>query len=250
MNLRIFDSIDELVRGCAHAIAQKARATQPFRIALSGGFTPQPIYEILGLAPLRDELQELEIDWIVGDERCVPMDDPASNAGMIERTLFRSGMSPRHSFLHFRTELGDPAAVALNFEGEWRKRGIDRLDLAVQGVGEDGHTASLFPETPVLAITDRIAHEVYVPRLDSWRVTLTLPVFQAARSIFVLADGEAKREVVGRVRSGGSGYPIESVTTPAEDVWWFIDRAAAPEGTPGPAVPSGQRGGERNLRGS
>jgi 6-phosphogluconolactonase len=233
MNLRIFNSAGDLAQGCARAIALQAHTARPFRIALSGGSTPRPVYDILGAPPLRGELEELDIDWILGDERCVPIEDPASNAGMIERTLFRHGMAARHSLLRFAVELGDPAAIATDFEQRWRTRAIGRLDLALQGIGQDGHTASLFPDTPVLAITDRIAHEVYVSGLKSWRVTLTLPVLQAARTIFVLAAGAPKRDVIAQVAAGGSRQPIAQVTAGHENVWWFIDRAAAPEGVPG-----------------
>jgi 6-phosphogluconolactonase len=229
MNLRIFESAEELTRGCARAIAQKAKGGERFRIALSGGYTPGPIYEMLGSDPLRGELKDLEIDWIVGDERCVPPGDPQSNAGMIQRTLFREGMSPRHRFLRFRTELGDPARVAAAFQEDWRSFGVEKLDLALQGMGEDGHTASLFPGTPVLDVIDRIAHEVYVPRLQSWRVTLSVPVLQASRTIFVLAEGASKREVVESIRKGNKDFPIMKVVDPVEDTWWFVDRAAVPE---------------------
>jgi 6-phosphogluconolactonase len=230
MNFRVFDSVGDLVHAAALDIVRRAAAAGgPFRIALSGGSTPAPLYELLGSAPISERLAPLEIDWIVGDERCVPIEDPASNAGMILRMLFAHGMSDRHRFLRFPTEEADPQKVADSFERAWKEKGIERLDLAIQGMGEDGHTASLFPGTPVLEVRDRIAAAVYVPRLDSWRVTLTLPVLEASRAIIVLAAGTGKRDVIDRLRAGETAFPIAQVTSAVEDTWWFTDRAAAGE---------------------
>jgi 6-phosphogluconolactonase len=229
MNLRIFDTLDDLVHAAARSVVQKAAAGgEPFRIALPGGSTPPPMYELLGSSPLAEQLAGRRIDWIVGDERCVPMENPQSNAGMIERTLFANGMSGQHRFLRFRTELSDPAFIADDFEEQWRSAGIERLDLAIQGIGDDGHTASLFPGTPALDVRDRVATSVYVPRLDSWRVTLTMPVLQAAGSMIVLAAGASKRDVIAKIRAGATDYPIVEATAPVQDCWWFADREAVP----------------------
>ena len=230
MNLRIFDSLADLVHAAAHDIVRRAASRSPFRIALSGGSTPAPLYDLLGSSPLRDQLAPLEIDWIVGDERCVPIDDPASNAGMITRTLFAEGIPEKHRFLRFPTEERDPDRIAAGFERAWKEHGIGHLDLAIQGMGEDGHTASLFPGTAVLDVRDRIAAPVYVPRLDSWRVTLTLPVLEESGAIIVLAAGAGKRGVIERLRAGETDFPIARVTGAVADTWWFTDRAAAEPG--------------------
>lgn len=227
MNLRVFETVADLVQEAAAAIVQRVTTIETsIAIALSGGSTPKPLYELLARSPCREVLAEREITWVVMDERCVPHDDPQSNAGMIEKTLFASGMSPRHQFLRFRTELNDPARTAEEFEEEWREIGIPQLDIALFGVGEDGHTASLFPGTPVLEVEERIASEVFVPRLNAWRVTLTAPVLRAARMKIVLAAGASKRQVVQQIREGGMGYPIERVISDEPDTWWFVDRTA------------------------
>ncbi|HXH39901.1 MAG TPA: 6-phosphogluconolactonase, partial [Thermoanaerobaculia bacterium] len=96
------------------------------------------------------------------------------------------------------------------------------------GMGDDGHTASLFPGTPVLEVEDRIAAEVYVPRLDTWRVTLTKPILRSATLRLVLASGAKKKPILEAVRDGAD-YPIAQVTR-AVETWWLIDRDAAPEG--------------------
>ena len=215
MNFRIFDTADDLVRAAARSIVQKIDAGAR-TIALSGGTTPQPVYELLGR-----ETIDAAVTWIVVDERYVPMSDPQSNAAMIERTLHPV------RFLRFKTELGDPAATARAFEDEWRALGIERLDLAILGMGDDGHTASLFPGTTALHVEDRIATEVWVEKLNMWRVTLTKPVLRDAALRIVLAAGEKKRAILEQVRAGAD-FPIAQVTRGVE-TWWMVDRAAAPD---------------------
>jgi 6-phosphogluconolactonase len=225
MNLRIFDTTDDLLAAAARTLVQRVQAGAR-TIALSGGSTPRPMYAMLGSSPMREQLAEFPITWVVVDERYVPMDDPESNAGMMEKSLFANGMSPTHRFLRFRTELNDPAATARAFEDEWRALGITNLDVVFLGIGDDGHTASLFPGTPVLDVEDRIASEVFVPRLDTWRVTITKPVIRDAALRVVLANGAKKKPILEGVRDGAD-YPIAQATNEVE-TWWLIDRDAAP----------------------
>jgi len=227
MNLRIFDSLDDLVSAAARTVVQRASQRETCSIALSGGSTPKPVYERLGSSPLREELEPRQITWVVADERYVPFDDPQSNAGMIQKTLFANGPSPIHRFLPFRTDLGDPQKTADQLEIEWRELGLGDLDLVILGMGDDGHTASLFPGTGAIDVEDRIAMPVYVPRLNSWRVTITKPVIRAAALRIVLAAGASKREILRQIREGAD-YPIAVVTRGVE-TWWFVDKAAAGE---------------------
>lgn len=233
MNLRIFETTDDLMRATARTIVQRAAAVERPVIALSGGSTPMPMHRLLGQAPFRDELALKPVVWVVVDERYVPLDHPDSNAAMIEKTLFADGMSPGHRFLRFRTELGDPRRTAEDLEREWRSLEIERIDVVVLGVGTDGHTASLFPETPILDVEDRIAGEVFVPRLNAWRVTLTRPVIRNAGLRLVMVTGAAKRPIIEGVRDGVA-YPITAATSGDIESWWFVDRDAAPTGTTSP----------------
>jgi 6-phosphogluconolactonase len=211
MNLRIFETVDDLITAAARTLTQRIEAGAR-TIGLSGGSTPKPLYELLGQQRFPD------MTWVVVDERYVPIDDPQSNAGMIEKAL-----EPKQ-FLRFKTELGDPARTADEFEREWRDLKIERLDIVLLGMGDDGHTASLFPGTAVLAVEDRIAAAVFVPKLNAWRVTLTKPVLRSASLRIVLAAGASKRPVLEEVRAGAD-YPITLVTRGVE-TWWFVDRAA------------------------
>src|SRR3954470_12803350 len=205
MNLRIFDTTDDLNAAAARTLVQKVQSGAR-TIALSGGSSPKPLYALLGASPLRDELAEFPITWIVVDERYVPIDHPDSNAGMMQKTLFANGITPTHRFLRFRTELNDPAATARAFESEWHSLGITQLDLVLLGIGDDGHTASLFPGTPVLEVDDRIAAEVFVPRLDEGRLPITKPMIGDARLGLVLAAGGPKARILREVRDGAA-YP-------------------------------------------
>jgi len=226
VNLRIFDSVDDLVRGAAATILQRVKGKERAAIALSGGSTPKPLYELLGGPPYRDELAKTRIVWVIVDERYVPLSDPQSNAAMIERTLLRDGISPGHELLRFKTELNDPAATAREFESDWRRLALNTLDVVLLGIGDDGHTASLFPGTPALEVADRIAVENFVPRLNQWRVTITLPVIRAAALRMILAAGEGKRPILDDVRRGVD-HPILRATAGELESWWFVDRAAA-----------------------
>jgi 6-phosphogluconolactonase len=221
VNLRIFESLPDLVRAATRTVLE--RAVDGSAIALSGGSTPEPLYAALGAS---DELRERAVTWSLVDERCVPPGHPQSNAAMIERTLFARGVPAGQRFVRFHTELDDPARTAEEYQREWQELAIGDLDLIVLGVGEDGHTASLFPGTDALEPTDRIATAVFVPRLAVWRVTLTLPVIRAAKLRIVLAAGESKRAIIGELRAGAD-YPIARATAGEGETWWFVDRAAA-----------------------
>lgn len=214
MNLRVFDSLEDLTRAAARTIFQRDHRS----VAVSGGSTPRPLYELLAPQLGADD----PITWVLVDERYVPKSDPQSNAAMIERTLFAHGLPPTHRWLSFDTSLNDPAATAARFASAFD---IQQLDIVLLGCGDDGHTASLFPGTPVLAVEDRVASEVYVPRLNQWRVTLTSPVIRDARLRIVLAAGASKAPIIDDVRRGVN-HPVAAVTEGVE-TWWFVDRAAA-----------------------
>ena len=226
MNLRIFDTAADAITALARLVQQRAGAQDQLSVGISGGSTPKPLYELLGSAPAREALEHRSITWVVVDERYVPSNDPQSNARMIRATLFRDGVSPTHRFLDFDTDLDDPAKTARQFEAQWHSFGLNTLDIVTLGVGDDGHTASLFPGTSVLDVDDHIAAAVYVPRLEQWRVTLTLPVIRSAKMRVVLAAGESKAPIVRDV-AAGVDHPVARAMSGNGETWWFLDRAAA-----------------------
>ena len=230
MNFRVFDSREDLVRGAASAIARSIETHERSVVSLSGGSTPAPIYELLSDA-VNSSLAGREVVWVTGDERDAPHGDPASNRSMIERSLFRNGVPAAHRFLYFDTSKAGREEVAAAFENEWRQAGIDHLTLSILGVGDDAHTASLFPGTSGLDVTDRIAIANFVPQLDSWRYTLTFPVIQGSAETIVLAVGEKKRAVIAQAESG-EDLPVVRALRGAGRRWWFVDREARPDVVP------------------
>ncbi len=226
MNLRIFESTADLVRGAARTIEQRVAGAERASIAISGGSTPRPLFELLASSPHRETLAKTAITWIVVDERYVPVTDPQSNEAMIRNALFPEGISPSHAFLPFATGFDDPAKSAGDFAAKLAP--FLPLDIAILGMGDDGHTASLFPGTTALDEQERNAAAVFVPRLDRWRVTLTLPVIRAAKLRIVLVAGESKAGILAELQEGAD-YPIARATSGEIETWWFLDAAAAAE---------------------
>ncbi|HSN68381.1 MAG TPA: 6-phosphogluconolactonase [Thermoanaerobaculia bacterium] len=225
MNLRIFDDHEALSAAVADEIVRRVEKRPRSIVLLTGGSTARRAYELLGSMPRRPRIAAQPVVWVMIDERMVPSYHADSNGRMIQESLFSLGIPTGHQFVRFRTDLGDAARVAREFEAELRGAvGEDPIDLALLGVGPDGHTASLFPGTEVLEESERWAREVWVPRLDAWRVTVTLPVLRAANERWLIASGDEKRQIIGAIRDGAD-VPVARVIEGRES-WWFVDRAA------------------------
>lgn len=220
MHVRRFESVAQLNDTFAEEVVRLVEHDGVRFIELSGGDSPRDAYELLGGGALRRRLEPFAITWIVGDERFVARTSPQSNRRMIEETLFREGVPSRHRFLYFETEGLTPADAARDFEQRWNSAGVRGLDLAILGVGDDGHTASLFPDHEILDEQDRVARELWAAHLGMVRLTLTLPVLRAAKRQLVLATGAKKHEILRRVQ-GGEDLPIARVTR-AREATWFV----------------------------
>lgn len=186
----------------------------PRVLALAGGTTPRPLYERLASI----EYPWSEVDVLFTDERCVPSDHPDSNVGMVDRFLL-SHLDPPPRVHRMPGEACDPDAYEVVLR---RAFGGLRLDLAILGLGADGHTASLFPGDPVLE--ERVRWVAGVTRPDHPRITLTLPVLSSAVLALFLVAGEEKREAVARLVAGED---IPATRVAAEQVVVLADRAAA-----------------------
>ena len=198
-------------------------------MVLAGGSTPKAAYEILA----RDYAEA--IDWgrvhaFFGDERTVPPDHEDSNYRMAREALLDH--VPVGGVHRIRGEL-PPDEAAASYEGELRAffEGEDppRFDLILLGLGEDGHTASLFPETSALEVTDRLVVANPVLKLDTTRITLTAPVLNAAHDVSFLVAGGGKAEALKEVIEGDAdprAYPAKLVGPPG-GLTWMVDRAAA-----------------------
>ena len=214
----------------AAAAAQRGRCT----IALSGGTTPQRLYQLLASEHRLDAPWQ-QAEWFWGDERCVPPDHPDSNY----RAAFAALLGPLRvpsDMIHRMACDGAPADAAARYDAVLRDRLTGgRFDLVFLGVGADGHTASLFPGSPALDEQDRWALAVTGgPELAvRERITLTYPVLDRARTVFMLAAGAAKRPVIQRMLAGERADPAARVRPDGELVW-FVDQAARGEAPTAP----------------
>ena len=195
----------------------------PATLGLSGGSTPAATYRKLATA---------DIDWEpitlwLGDERWVPRDSEDSNAGMVQRLL---GDVPSRALVAPNYSLGDPEAAAAAYEVTLRNAfattgGVPGTVLL--GMGDDGHTASLFPGSPMLTIEDRVYVAGRVESKRQWRLTATLSLLGAARHVVFLVTGEAKARIVAEVIDWAAAYPARSVVDRANATTWILDAAAA-----------------------
>lgn len=207
-------------------LAHKALAERKeFRIALSGGNTPRPVYS--EVARIGRDLPWERILITFGDERCVPPDDEQSNYRMARETLFLPVNVPDKSVMRMRGEI-DPQIAAQEYQDNvdlvatQRGEQIYRHDLILLGLGDDGHTASLFPGTAALEEMTRRVVANFVPKLNVWRLTFSFPLINQARHICFLVNAEKQASLLERVLKGDAKYPASRVKPNAGDVTWFL----------------------------
>jgi len=225
VRIRIFDDADRLADAAAQEIESWLRLTVPnASIGLAGGATPRATYQRLRKTPLPWS----EVSAWITDERFVPADDPASNAGMAARALFDHVPA---TFLKVPW-IEDPMAAAAEYEKELCEvlesspEGL-KPGLILLGVGEDGHTASLFPGTEALTVTDRNFVANWVPQQECWRLTATLAFLTRARRTMFLVSGEHKAHIVAEVLERDGDHPAAVVSRQSRDAVWLLDRGAA-----------------------
>lgn len=223
----------ELARRGASAIAGaiiRKRSGQ-ISVALSGGSTPKPVYQRLA-AGYRDAIPWQRVLLFWGDERFVPHDSPHSNYRMAEEAMIDPLSLPAANIHPVPTDLPDPADAARQYELTLRRElGGDSpaLDLLLLGLGDDGHTASLFPGSPAL---QELAHDTAVaqaPAEPRTRITLTLPMIGRAREIIFLVSGRGKhgplRTILDAPETARQLYPAGMIR-PAGTILWIVDREA------------------------
>lgn len=210
--------------------AQAARGR--FTIALSGGSTPRALFHaMVGSAWIRKHMPWSSTFVFWGDERCVPPGHPDSNYDMAREALLVHVPIPAQNIHRMRGEL-DPAEAAADYERRLRDFFGDqpRFDMSLLGMGDDGHTASLFPGTAALHHTDHWVAANYVDRLSVWRITLTPPTINAAADTLFLVTGAAKAQMLRQVLKGPfqpETYPAQGVRPTAGRLAWLVDDAAA-----------------------
>ncbi len=208
------------------ALAHKALSERDeFRIALSGGNTPRPVYS--EFARIGIDLPWDRVLITFGDERCVPPDDEQSNFQMARETLFLPANIPEKSILRMRGEI-DPQLASQQYQDDLdvlatqRGEQIYRHDLILLGLGEDGHTASLFPETAALNEASRRVVANFVPKLNTWRLTFTFPLINHARHVCFLVNATKNAELIDQVIKGDSKFPAARVDPTAGTLTWIL----------------------------
>jgi 6-phosphogluconolactonase len=214
---------DRFVSLASAAIARRGR----FCVALAGGSTPEPVYARLAQRPRAGKIDWARVEVFWGDERSVPPDHPDSNYRMAHQSLLDRVPIPEKNVHRIRGEL-PPQEAAAAYRLELQDHlGVDgRFDLILLGMGPDGHTASLFPGTDAVQEQEHSVVAVYVEKLDTWRVTLTLPVINAARQVVFLVGGEQKAHSLARVHAG-EPLPAAMVEPADGQLSWLVDRDAA-----------------------
>lgn len=217
-------SIDEFLKIAKDAIQENDK----FTVALSGGSTPKAIYEGV-YAKGRNSLDWSKVWLFFGDERAVPPTDPDSNYHMAMQAFGKLPI-PKHQIFRMEAE-GDIRKKAKEYEKIIETHvGPDLFDLVMLGMGEDGHVASLFPETEALKIQGEAVAANFVPQKNSFRMTLTFDCINNSSHIHLYVFGSAKKEMVKRVLMPPSKAPIlpaELVGTSAQKALWILDQDAA-----------------------
>ncbi len=228
----VFADAAELARTVAERIAELSHGPgdDPVAIALSGGSTPKRLYEALVAPPLRDRVAWARLEFFFGDERSVPPEDPDSNFGLADRTLLRSVPARAHRMVAERGE-ADAYEALVRERVRKRRDDIPVFDLILLGMGDDGHTASLFPGTAALDERTRLVVMNEVPQKSTQRMTFTYPLLDAADRVWPLIAGPDKRTMVAScleaTARGEQPYPITRLAPTEGELLWWLDSAAA-----------------------
>jgi 6-phosphogluconolactonase len=235
--IRVVNSAADLFQAAAAEFTQAATAAimakGRFSVALSGGSTPKALYSLLA-SGTRPAIPWDKVFFFWGDERHVPPDDPESNYRMTnEALLSKISASPENVF-RIPAEQQDASVAANAYEQTLREffrlrsGEFPRFDLILLGIGTEGHTASLFPETSALKETQRLVVANWVEKLHTDRITFTLPVLNHAACVVFLVSGAGKAEIVHQILEGpGEELPAQRVHPSDGRLVWLLDRAAA-----------------------
>ncbi len=226
---------EQFVEISNHAI----HAHGTFSVALSGGTTPQLLYALLGSEPFSERVDWSKTHIFWGDERCVPPDNPESNYLKARQALLDHVPVPEENIHRILAEL-PPEQAAADYEetllrffsslADDEERAQASFDLILLGMGDDGHTASLFPGTDVIYEETRWVRALYADKLAAWRVTLTPAILNRAKHILFLVSGAGKSYTLQRVIYGSyhpERYPAQAIRTEKGDLMWMVDEAAA-----------------------
>lgn len=234
--IRIFKTVEKLLAAMADyfvTIAQSSIALRgEFNVALSGGSSPKKLYELLASPPFKQQIYWDKINFFFGDERYVPANDPENNALMVKTALFdplnisASKIFPVNTFL-------SPDESAKEYSETIARHFKDQkvsFDLILLGLGDNSHTASLFPYTSVLNDKSASIKAVFLEQQNVYRITMTAPMINQAGHIAFLVYGQAKALAVVHVLEDGSDpdkYPAQMIRPEEGELHWYLDEAAA-----------------------
>ena len=236
MDVQIFPHQFELALAAAkhfvsrteEAVVQRGAST----VALSGGSTPRTLYKVLanpGYSFVREVYWPM-IHFFWSDERHVSPDHSASNYGLAYENLLSRVPVSKEKVHRVMSENPDAGAAAQAYEQtliDVTKANLPRLDLVLLGLGNDGHTASLFPGSEALQETKRLVAAPWVEQVKAYRITMTLPLINNAASVMFLVSGAEKAEIVREVLKGPKRYPAQEVGPTNGELVWLLDREAA-----------------------
>lgn len=234
--IKVFADLQALSHAAARLFAKEAcraiEARGQFSVLLAGGETPRRAYEILARQPLRDMVPWEQVQFFWGDERYVPPDDQRSNARMARQTLLDLVPVPA-AHIHPIPYRSSPRESAAEYEDILRaffNNGPPRFDLVFLGLGENGHTASLFPGTYAVEERERWVTDVYVAEQGIYRVTLTAPLFNRAALVAFIVAGGGKALILRKVLEGSMEprrIPAQLIKPVNGTLLWLVEREAA-----------------------
>jgi 6-phosphogluconolactonase len=239
-SVRVYADLASLSAGAADVCVEAARAAIAahgrFSVALSGGSTPRSLYQLLAAPPYREQVDWAHTVVCWGDERCVPPDHSESNYRMAREALLFHVPVPASQVFRMPGEAADPDTGAAQYEQALRRAfalgpaELPRFDLILLGLGPDGHTASLFPHTPALHVSDRLVVANPVEKLNTTRLTLTAPVLNNAARVVFLVAGADKAAPLAAVLEGPrrpDDLPAQLIAPTHGELLWLVDRVAA-----------------------
>lgn len=234
ISVQIYPTISELLEHLAPATVEIARAAAEqsglFAIALSGGATPESFYRLLSQGVWKERFPWRDTVFFWSDERAVPADDPQSNYRMAMGAMLEHTPVSATHVLRMRGEEADLQKAAADYEAEVAAVLGNRqlkFDLVLLGMGEDGHTASLFPGTPAVSEEDKLVMANPLGKKGESRLTFTFPLINRAQAVYLLVTGKRKAQIVKQVFSGRGNFPVEKVRPADGQLTWWMDREAA-----------------------
>jgi len=235
LRIHVYDDERALARAAANAFVASARdglsKRDRFTVALAGGSTPKPLYALLA-SEFREALAWNRVHFFWTDERFVSPDDPESNYRMARETLLEPLGLPHENIHSPDTGAAEPSDAAERYQAAMRAffgSKLPRFDWILLGMGEDGHIASLFPGSSALSQTDHLVMAVRdSPKPPPVRLTMSLPLLNAAREIHFLIAGRRKRDAFSKIlRQDNAGLPAQHIRPSDGTVDWWVDLEAA-----------------------